>query len=544
MQRIKDGLMAAHDAILEARVASTHQANKHRRDALFKVDDLVYLSTKNIAIPKGRSRKLTPRYIGPYKIIREIVKGTTYEIDLPNDLKARGIHPAFHVSLLRKHVPLDDRQFPGRTFAQVSLLGEEKGKWQVEKVETHQGRGPEAEFLIKWKSGDRTWEPYGNIKHLSALDEYCEVQGVAKPEELPYGEGRIADAGVGAGQELATANGNTQRRVLIANRVKIEGVRGIYEQGGIIVELLTSLTLYPTYIMNAANAAITQVFTSAEIAACAAYLERFLANTEGGVKRLEMWKLWLKLTLQSTGAGQQAQTITQANTVTITTDAFSDLVSTQRGRPGPRPFNNRLFVPYNHYRGPHRPHYPNNRDHHAPGRPHQQGEGRRRNRRDRNHAENAAGSGTQTPMPGLIGGEQDITMLNASGIAAGTAQGDPAAPYEWTQVMSNLVGAIADGTGAYTHSEEWNESSAAPSPAPTTTTVRTNKRMDLGGPMEGIPEEGEKEGPKEGLEGPKEGEGSKGKGKETIKLNNLTDNSNVNKASEGLGSSVAQEGEC
>jgi hypothetical protein len=34
----------------------------------FAIGDKVYLSTENLALPKGRSRKLMPKFIGPYMV--------------------------------------------------------------------------------------------------------------------------------------------------------------------------------------------------------------------------------------------------------------------------------------------------------------------------------------------------------------------------------------------------------------------------------------------------------------------------------------------
>ncbi|TFK79824.1 hypothetical protein K466DRAFT_462301, partial [Polyporus arcularius HHB13444] len=69
-QRVKNAIMSAHDSILAARVKQTRDANRRRRPSPFEVNDLVYISTKNLALPKGYARKLMPKYIGPYRILR------------------------------------------------------------------------------------------------------------------------------------------------------------------------------------------------------------------------------------------------------------------------------------------------------------------------------------------------------------------------------------------------------------------------------------------------------------------------------------------
>lgn len=44
----------------------------------------------------GKKGKLSPRYVGPYQILRHVSK-VAYELDLPNDLAS--VHTVFHVSM-------------------------------------------------------------------------------------------------------------------------------------------------------------------------------------------------------------------------------------------------------------------------------------------------------------------------------------------------------------------------------------------------------------------------------------------------------------
>ena len=81
----------------------------------------MYVSTKNISLPKGYARNLTPRYIGPYRIVQDY-GNNSFKLDLPANLRRRGIHDVFHSSLLQVHQPNDDHLFPGRLDSQVADL--------------------------------------------------------------------------------------------------------------------------------------------------------------------------------------------------------------------------------------------------------------------------------------------------------------------------------------------------------------------------------------------------------------------------------------
>ena len=50
----------------------------------------------------GKRGKLSPRYIGPVKVL-EMVGTVAYRLELP--LSLSGVHMVFHVSMLRKYTP-------------------------------------------------------------------------------------------------------------------------------------------------------------------------------------------------------------------------------------------------------------------------------------------------------------------------------------------------------------------------------------------------------------------------------------------------------
>ena len=90
MLQVKWDLMVAHDAIIANRVQQTFHANKKRHASdIYHVGDHVYLSTQNLTLPKGRARKLVPKYIGPYKVVEGHNEASTVTLKLPPVLVAR-----------------------------------------------------------------------------------------------------------------------------------------------------------------------------------------------------------------------------------------------------------------------------------------------------------------------------------------------------------------------------------------------------------------------------------------------------------------------
>ncbi|GKB09169.1 retrovirus-related pol polyprotein from transposon TNT 1-94 [Tanacetum coccineum] len=82
-------------------------ADKRTKPLEFKVDDMVLLKVSSWkgAIRFGKRRKLSQRYIGPFRILAR-VGPVAYTLELPEELK--GIHSIFHVLNLKKCLAEDD----------------------------------------------------------------------------------------------------------------------------------------------------------------------------------------------------------------------------------------------------------------------------------------------------------------------------------------------------------------------------------------------------------------------------------------------------
>ncbi|KXN86689.1 hypothetical protein AN958_09771, partial [Leucoagaricus sp. SymC.cos] len=76
-------ISVAHNVIIEVQVFQTHQANKHQgTEPDIRPGSLVFLSIKNLNMPKDRARKLCPKFIGPYKVIESYPEMSNYKLDL------------------------------------------------------------------------------------------------------------------------------------------------------------------------------------------------------------------------------------------------------------------------------------------------------------------------------------------------------------------------------------------------------------------------------------------------------------------------------
>ena len=120
--------------------------------------DLVHVSTSNLKLPVGLTRKLTPLFVGPFPIL-ERVGQVSYRVELPADFGS--IHNVFHVSLLKPH-----HGEPPRQRAAIFTPDASQEEFEVECLLDKRTRRNKVEYLVRWKGYgvyDATWEPEAHL---------------------------------------------------------------------------------------------------------------------------------------------------------------------------------------------------------------------------------------------------------------------------------------------------------------------------------------------------------------------------------------------
>ena len=96
------------------KVAQSRQksyADTRRRDLVFEIGDFVYLKVSPMrGVKRFHTKgKLSPRYVGPFKIIDRRGE-VAYQLELPEQLSS--VHDVFHMSQLKKCLRVPEEQLP------------------------------------------------------------------------------------------------------------------------------------------------------------------------------------------------------------------------------------------------------------------------------------------------------------------------------------------------------------------------------------------------------------------------------------------------
>ncbi|XP_017438379.1 uncharacterized protein LOC108344446 [Vigna angularis] len=143
-------------------------ADKRRRPLEFASGDHVFLRLNPITGVGRvvRPKKLSPKFIGPYQILRKIGP-VAYELALPPQLS--NLHPVFHVSQLRKYIanPSHILELENVQLCQDRTLELQPVRVEDSRIKYYKGKDVRLVKMV-WdaKTGDSTWEVENAMKDL------------------------------------------------------------------------------------------------------------------------------------------------------------------------------------------------------------------------------------------------------------------------------------------------------------------------------------------------------------------------------------------
>ena len=177
VHEMKESLIKAKQSLLAAQSRMKAHYDAHRTAQIFNVGDEVMLNSINLKFKGHPTRKLLPKWIGPFKVLKRVGE-LAYQLELPECLK---VHDVFHTSLLKPYhkggryqpppLPL---QVDGELYFDVEAILEMRAN----------KRGNKREFLVKWLGYGpecNSWEPESNLASArEILDAFLQSQESVK----------------------------------------------------------------------------------------------------------------------------------------------------------------------------------------------------------------------------------------------------------------------------------------------------------------------------------------------------------------------------
>jgi hypothetical protein len=177
-------LERARDTFRRAQQRQKAYVDRHRRTAVeFSVGNQILLNSTNIQFKSPGTRKLMPKWIGPFTV-SERIGLVDYRLELPPNFR---VHNTFHVCLL-KQFRADGRFQP----PPLPVIIDDFPEYEVESILGHRTRGSGArmkfDYLVKWLNygpEHNTFEPAEHLTNAQeTVDNYwvmLKANGVDKP---------------------------------------------------------------------------------------------------------------------------------------------------------------------------------------------------------------------------------------------------------------------------------------------------------------------------------------------------------------------------
>ncbi|GBG73358.1 hypothetical protein CBR_g13078 [Chara braunii] len=163
VRKYRELLTQARANMQKAQVRMQQQANRRRVPCSIRAGDLVWVSAEGFALEQDVSRKLLPKWFGPWPVTsaaRDEPDDPSFVINIPTYLM---VHPVFHASKLATYTPTKSADFPGRRSQNPPSMD---GHQEVDRVITDRKYGSKPrQYKVTFKACDRD-----DIRWISGAD--------------------------------------------------------------------------------------------------------------------------------------------------------------------------------------------------------------------------------------------------------------------------------------------------------------------------------------------------------------------------------------
>ncbi|GBG58649.1 hypothetical protein CBR_g50 [Chara braunii] len=187
VRKYRELLTQARANMQKAHVRMQQQANRCCVPCPIRAGDLVWVSAEEFALEQDVSRKLLPKWFGPWSVTAaagDEPDGPSFVINIPEHLT---VHPVFHASKLATYMPAKSDDFPDRRSQDPPSMD---GHQEVDRVITDRKYGSKPrQYKVTFKAcyrDDTRWISGADLKASAPLIyAHCERRRLAQEASRP-----------------------------------------------------------------------------------------------------------------------------------------------------------------------------------------------------------------------------------------------------------------------------------------------------------------------------------------------------------------------